>query len=73
MSLGYFLVYLLTTLLNLIIGTAVWLKNPRNRLNQTFAIFIFGLIGWTREYSRIAAFGLSLDFGRAEYRNLQPM
>lgn len=46
MNLIFSLVYLATAIFNTILGTTVWLKNPKNRINQAFVAFIVGIVVW---------------------------
>ena len=40
------LIYLLTGVFNFTLGIIVWLKNPHNRIHQSFVGFILGVVAW---------------------------
>jgi len=46
MNLIFSLIYLITAIFNTILGTTIWLKNPKNRINQSFVAFIVGIVTW---------------------------
>lgn len=42
----YTIIYSSTLILNMVLGFIVWVRNPKGKINNTFVVFIIGIIFW---------------------------